>query len=339
MDHAQRVVSITEARQRRTVATGPEPPLLTKKRIVQHFALRTERTIERWMKERGMPFRKQFEGGSVRFCVADCDAWFRAQRGSRVVPLNAARSAEAGGLAAVAGTEHVPSETDVAPEPWREKWEIEAAFGVSDKTVERDMAAGMPCGGFPGGTVRFKLSECVTWQRLHRGREVDLQHLQILVGLRADALEKEKKEANATLEQAAPKAPPTRGNASRASEPSDPSVIEAEGSGAAHGRLSPSVTPVVPHLAPAPALTPVDATPPGAGTGQPFTQANTRAAAIEPWVDAATIAAHLACSVPYVRALAKRTDARHIPHRRIGRRLLFRVSVVDSWLEGNPGAS
>ncbi|HUR86958.1 MAG TPA: helix-turn-helix domain-containing protein [Solirubrobacteraceae bacterium] len=55
--------------------------------------------------------------------------------------------------------------------------------------------------------------------------------------------------------------------------------------------------------------------------------------AVEPWVDGASVAAHLACTEQHVYDLAKRSDSRRIPHRREGRRLLFKLSKVDRWLE------
>jgi phage terminase Nu1 subunit (DNA packaging protein) len=52
---------------------GQEPPK-TKKEIAEHFKV-TERTITRWM-QRGLPYDKPFEGGSVRFNMARCMDWF-----------------------------------------------------------------------------------------------------------------------------------------------------------------------------------------------------------------------------------------------------------------------
>ncbi len=53
----------------------------------------------------------------------------------------------------------------------------------------------------------------------------------------------------------------------------------------------------------------------------------------EPWVGIGTVAAHLACTDAHVRELVKRDDARRIPHRKDGHRLLFKLSRVDRWLD------
>ena len=74
MGHAGQVISIDAARQRRQAAT--EPPQ-TKAEVAAHFAVST-RTITRWMKQ-GMPYGKPFEGGSVRFNLGACEAWFRGR--------------------------------------------------------------------------------------------------------------------------------------------------------------------------------------------------------------------------------------------------------------------
>lgn len=52
---------------------GREQPC-TKAQVAAHFRVST-RTISRWM-DRGMPFDKPFEGGSVRFRLSECDQWF-----------------------------------------------------------------------------------------------------------------------------------------------------------------------------------------------------------------------------------------------------------------------
>lgn len=59
------------------------------------------------------------------------------------------------------------------------------------------------------------------------------------------------------------------------------------------------------------------------------------APAAEPWVGVVRIAQHLDCREDHIYELAKRTDHRRIPHRREGRRLLFKISRVDEWLERN----
>ena len=57
------------------------------------------------------------------------------------------------------------------------------------------------------------------------------------------------------------------------------------------------------------------------------------APAAEPWVVVARIAKHLDCTEDHIYDLASRSDHRRIPHRREGRRLLFKISRVDAWLE------
>lgn len=65
------LVQLAEFRSTR----GRIEPLQTKSEIAEHFRV-SERTIERWM-DRGLPYRKPYEGGSVRFSLAECDAWAR----------------------------------------------------------------------------------------------------------------------------------------------------------------------------------------------------------------------------------------------------------------------
>lgn len=81
MAHLQKVVSIDAARKARERGgpRGPQEPPLTKKEIAAHFKVH-ERTITRWMRDRGMPYSKPFEGGSVRFDCEPCEAWFRGER-------------------------------------------------------------------------------------------------------------------------------------------------------------------------------------------------------------------------------------------------------------------
>ena len=51
-------------------------------------------------------------------------------------------------------------------EPWQTKRQLAGHFQVSEKTVERWMAAGMPClRGGRGRTIRFQVRECETWLR------------------------------------------------------------------------------------------------------------------------------------------------------------------------------
>lgn len=70
------VLDLAAARERR----GPRTEsLLTKTEIAAHFSVST-RTITRWM-DRGLPFEKPFESGSVRFSLHACDAWMRRRHG------------------------------------------------------------------------------------------------------------------------------------------------------------------------------------------------------------------------------------------------------------------
>ena len=48
---------------------------VTKRDVAAHFGVHVG-TIDRWMKK-GLPHHKRFEGGTVRFEIADCDAWFK----------------------------------------------------------------------------------------------------------------------------------------------------------------------------------------------------------------------------------------------------------------------
>ena len=51
-------------------------------------------------------------------------------------------------------------------EPWLTKRQLAAHFQVSEKTVERWMAADMPClRGGRGRTIRFRVNECESWLR------------------------------------------------------------------------------------------------------------------------------------------------------------------------------
>lgn len=72
MSHLRNVISIDEARQRRALESEP---WVTKRDVAAHFGVHVG-TIDRWMKK-GLPHHKRFEGGTVRFEIADCDAWFK----------------------------------------------------------------------------------------------------------------------------------------------------------------------------------------------------------------------------------------------------------------------
>jgi len=110
--------------------------------------------------------------------------------------------------------------------------------------------------------------------------------------------------ADAAAHASAPQGHAPQGTAPAGNRPSRPQ----DGASQGFGRAEPLSAPVAPVSA--------RSTPP-----------------VEPWVDVAAVAAHLACNPEHVYELAKRTDARRIPHRRDGRRLLFKLSRVDSWLD------
>ena len=68
------LVQLQEVRGRR----GRDVPWKSKRDVAAHFGVHVG-TIDRWMKK-GLPYHKPFEGGSVRFEIADCDDWFRGGR-------------------------------------------------------------------------------------------------------------------------------------------------------------------------------------------------------------------------------------------------------------------
>jgi hypothetical protein len=47
-------------------------------------------------------------------------------------------------------------------EPWKTKRQVAEFFQVSEKTVERWVAAGMPCFS-RGRTIRFQIGRCEAW--------------------------------------------------------------------------------------------------------------------------------------------------------------------------------
>jgi phage terminase Nu1 subunit (DNA packaging protein) len=50
-------------------------------------------------------------------------------------------------------------------EPWATKRQVAEHFQVSDKTVERWVAGGMPCIRGRGRTLRFQIRACEDWLR------------------------------------------------------------------------------------------------------------------------------------------------------------------------------
>jgi excisionase family DNA binding protein len=72
MTASAQVIDFQQARARR-VARANEP-WVGKPEIAAHLGV-SLRTVERWMAERGLPFRKRFEHGVVRFRVSEVDEW------------------------------------------------------------------------------------------------------------------------------------------------------------------------------------------------------------------------------------------------------------------------
>jgi len=68
------VVQLSDRRSRRW-----REPAQTKAEVAAHLRV-SERTIERWMRDRDLPFEKPFEGGSVRFRLSAVDGWFASER-------------------------------------------------------------------------------------------------------------------------------------------------------------------------------------------------------------------------------------------------------------------
>lgn len=199
-------------------------------------------------------------------------------------------------------SEPEPAARDEEPPPAPEPWITTSAFarqlGVTNRTIRRWIKQGMPCGGPPGATVRVRVSECRAWL-LSRGKS----HRLLAERLRA------------TPSQPASAAPPVK-----------------------RGREQPSKRRSQACERPSRAVEAADEGDGGDETaGGAAEPERGSVAPVEPWVDVATIAKHIACSEAHVRALARRTDHRRIPHRREGRRLLFKKTLVDKWLDRNGG--
>lgn len=73
MSEPAQVIDFQQARARRTARDNE--PWVNKRRIALHFGKST-RTIETWVKTRGMPHRKPFANGHVSFRISECDRWF-----------------------------------------------------------------------------------------------------------------------------------------------------------------------------------------------------------------------------------------------------------------------
>jgi excisionase family DNA binding protein len=59
---------------------------VTKRELARLWGV-SERTIERWMRDGGLPFEKPFVNGSVRFVPSQVGAWAR-ERTARLPPLS-----------------------------------------------------------------------------------------------------------------------------------------------------------------------------------------------------------------------------------------------------------
>lgn len=70
------VVDLAERREARRGSAGEER--LTKAQLAGRWGV-SERSIERWMRERGLPFEKPFEGGMVRFVPSLVEEWWRGR--------------------------------------------------------------------------------------------------------------------------------------------------------------------------------------------------------------------------------------------------------------------
>ncbi len=55
------------------------------------------------------------------------------------------------------------SERGLVLEPWVRKQQVAEHFGVSERTLERWRAEGMPCRRLSSTLIRYRLSECEEW--------------------------------------------------------------------------------------------------------------------------------------------------------------------------------
>jgi excisionase family DNA binding protein len=67
--------------------------------------------------------------------------------------------------------------------------------------------------------------------------------------------------------------------------------------------------------------------------------AERQARAPEPWVGVREAAVHLGCGRQRIYDLVHRKDESRIPHRKEGGRLLFKLSLLDRWVENGGGES
>lgn len=207
--------------------------------------------------------------------------------------------------AVIAAPPVAPPERDDAPpkrvdhqravEPWVTERELSTLMGVSTRTLVRWRKQGMPFGGREGSTIRYLLTECEAWRRQQLGKTYDDQDVR-RDRRRVACLRSTSSDSKAEAFVDARRR--------RANPPQSGSAQMTSGAASTAGHAPP----VEPHES---GVVP----------------------AVEPWVDVATVARHLACTEEHVYELAKRTDSRRIPHRREGRRLLFKLSRVDAWLD------
>lgn len=68
------LAEVVDLASRRRSAVVDEPRE-TKRELARRWGV-SERSIERWMRERGLPYEKPFDGGMVRFVPSVVDEWF-----------------------------------------------------------------------------------------------------------------------------------------------------------------------------------------------------------------------------------------------------------------------
>jgi excisionase family DNA binding protein len=74
---AEQLAVVVDLDSRRRVPAVAEVRL-TKRELAARWGV-SERSVERWMRERGLPFEKPFEGGMVRFVPSEVEAWWRGR--------------------------------------------------------------------------------------------------------------------------------------------------------------------------------------------------------------------------------------------------------------------
>lgn len=79
MAELAQVVDLGQARARRQARASE--PWVGKREIARHFG-KSERTIENWVRDRGMPSVQRFPNSHRMFRVSECDEWFEGGRAS-----------------------------------------------------------------------------------------------------------------------------------------------------------------------------------------------------------------------------------------------------------------